>query len=665
MASNLTETLSFAQSQLDAVSERSRMSNIHYDNAIFEKVELRTAELSQNDTDAFSKIKALQASSKRYALLAGELESHDFGEEPVFSREEPRAPACNDSIETLAKLVDAVSAGDSCPLCLDGILRPSRIDDIKAERARYTDYLEELRAFRSDQQDYAAKKARWDFLKSNAESTLAEIGMSLKKIDSAAEVHCSTWSDFENHRHRFLHLLEEKKAEIALQLSALEPSKIAEEQRTLEDFLTQFNAWESTGRSRQATFDVFRSVVSDGPRLESIKKKLKAYKDQLVDARLQSIQEPVTRWWELLAPENIDFDLQFEVKDSKRDGVEIFCLPKMYSTASPASQRKKRKHAMGVLSDSQIDLLALAFNFATLQEELGQGLVWLDDPSDSLDGENITNFVKLVLPNLLKEGHQVVLCTHSREIVKLVWANYTEIVKSTKTGSYDQRFQQVSLDVQPIGDKNGSSSFGVVTSPFGLESAYSSFEVDFEEVKEEPGEKYRHGARLRLANSLRRAYEFYFSTLIDSVNPLVAPLSRKEFPAIQNQSATLGTYKDKSIEAIEVLLNDVRRSAGLFTDGQKTGIVYNLDQLLDMIASTNSRILNEGSHADTVIPLFSEIGDEWVRFKRLYNQLQSVPTQGSLSRYQLKHLSDFYPDGKHAGLFDKMYQSSSEATRLE
>lgn len=593
--------------------------------------------------------------------LCDDLDGLELKDEPVFSITEPKEPEADESLLAMSELVSVVDGDEGCPLCLDGVLTTARVENIRKELEAYSAYNDAKAQYKQERSQFEAVKKAWEQARSQLETLLQETDEVEEMSDPS--LNCATLSseELEERRKKTVSSLSIKLEEADQKYQEVIEADNLKKRRDLKEFWENTSDWGENDLERSHNLRDYLAISAKRTDLNNAVDELKQLKDKIVEARLKSIKEPVLRWWDILCPEKVDYDLEFLVKEKKKPGIDLYCVPRVLSGRP---KRTAKRHAMGTLSESQVDLLAMAFNLATLEEEIGQGMVWLDDPSDSLDESNIDNFIRHVIPELLGKGHQVVLCTHSRGMVKKIWENYSSIVEPVRGKmDWNEEFRQVNLDLQPSNSSRGALNFEVVCLPFDVESAVDDFKKTFDSVDENTGEIYRLGTRLRLANSLRRVWEFVLAEVLDSLNPLLTMRERECVPAVQEQTATLGESRKKLSDKISVIIGAVKNHQGNDkVESQKIGLLKSLDRLLDKVNAVNAAILNEGSHASVVVPEYREVKDDWNTLQELYGLLK--PFEGSTgeavgTRFKLAGLESFYPGQKCGHLLEEIYRKAS------
>jgi hypothetical protein len=143
--------------------------------------------------------------------------------------------------------------------------------------------------------------------------------------------------------------------------------------------------------------------------LERIRDGLIMARQRLLNQRRTDFSEGMSTIWkklradkyssfsQLLIPEprGRGYPVEIEVKALLDDGIQ-----------------KVEVDALRVFSDSQINVLGLAA-FATRSKMLGQHIMILDDPVQSLDEDHFKTFAQELLPDLLKNKTQAIVLTHN------------------------------------------------------------------------------------------------------------------------------------------------------------------------------------------------------------------------------------------------------------
>ena len=156
---------------------------------------------------------------------------------------------------------------------------------------------------------------------------------------------------------------------------------------------------------------------------KAAQKRLAAIRQGLIDMREEIIEDARSRFsiemnkiWETLRSDTgarfshlsippargRGYKLELEVKASISDGSDA-----------------RDVDALRVFSESQVNVIGIAA-YVTRAKLLGHRLLILDDPVQSMDEEHFRSFAKDLLGQLVDEGYQVVLLTHSEEFARYI-----------------------------------------------------------------------------------------------------------------------------------------------------------------------------------------------------------------------------------------------------
>ena len=451
---DIKEQIDLAEEKLGDLQRKAEGLGYPVQMSLFSDIRTDINGLETGSRAQLEELTRLREYRTRLRRLCDDLDGLELECEPVFSITEPREPEADESLLAMSELVSVVDGDESCPLCLDGVLTTTRVKKIRKELEAYSAYNDAKAQYKQERSQFEAVKKAWEQSRSRLETLLQEIDEVEEMSGSSLNFAAFSWEELEERRKKTASSLSIKLKEAdQIYLEKIEADNLRR-QRDLEEFWENTSDWGESDLERSRNLRDYLGISAKRADLNNAVDELKQLKDKIVEARLKSIKEPVLGWWDILCPEKVDYDLEFLVKEKKKPGIDLYCVPRVLSGRP---KRSTKRHAMGTLSESQVDLLAMAFNLATLEEEIGQGMVWLDDPSDSLDESNINNFIRHVIPELLRNGHQVVLCTHSRVMVKKIWDNYSSIVEPIRGKiNRNEKFRQVNLDLQPSNSSDGA-----------------------------------------------------------------------------------------------------------------------------------------------------------------------------------------------------------------
>ena len=148
--------------------------------------------------------------------------------------------------------------------------------------------------------------------------------------------------------------------------------------------------------------------------LQLIRESLLTFRQQFLESRRMSFNDGIEEVWSALrkdryssfsqlhipAPRGRGFPIEIELKALLDDG-----------------NNQKEVDALRVFSESQVNALGVAA-FVTRAKLLGHKILVLDDPVQSMDEEHFKTFARDLIPNVLKQGFQVILLTHNETFAR-------------------------------------------------------------------------------------------------------------------------------------------------------------------------------------------------------------------------------------------------------
>lgn len=143
-------------------------------------------------------------------------------------------------------------------------------------------------------------------------------------------------------------------------------------------------------------------------------------KADVFDEKFKALSAEITRWWNLLRPDELVAFGGVRRRGTGRRFVDFKALLHAASGVEPVE-----RDAAGVLSDSQLNCLGLAAFLARCTSE-STPAVLLDDPTLAADEEHRTTFARYVVEELLR-GPQVILTTYDEKLCKLIEEYYGHI----------------------------------------------------------------------------------------------------------------------------------------------------------------------------------------------------------------------------------------------
>lgn len=600
----------------------------------------------QSDLESTTRLQKQRLQQLSQALTA--LESAQAALDQVAPVAPPVAPADHSTdypvelIELLEKVRPIASDDQDCPVCQNGTLSRTRMRQIDKILADHQSQLEEIEtfnfkresrvkyvgAFRSKTSELAnAYRKALDCL-GEMSATGANSGLDQSLEDSPARQALRDLHDSGNEQIRVA--VDRLKAEIATIESGIE-------QLESQDTVKKAFLWKSLAESDDARAEHLNRLKNVGIVEESFdqaKSDLAKLKSEIVRRKIEPIQESIEEWWAIMAPSYSNFDLKVQVKSGGvKPSVEFLCVYQ-----ANGSKKKDQKHALGHMSDSQLDLLSLAIEFAGHTPD--DGLLWLDDPTDMLDDQTRLNFCTKAIPKLVEQGVQVALATHSREIVHHCW----DAIHENPDGSFGDSFKQVNIEAIALDDTEYPAAR---FAPSDIATAREYVGSIASEIKKN-GRQWSLGSRSMYANQLRRYAEF---ALASSNDLLIQICQGKPYPSglsLSDNKATLGEYRDR----LERTQSEIRKLAeGSGSTGLSKNLGKALDKMMHHATSISNSILNEGSHASTSVPTFHELESIHTKIDLMW------PERNEIAYANLRapsYFSAFVGEGQHVAEWNRI-----------
>lgn len=176
-------------------------------------------------------------------------------------------------------------------------------------------------------------------------------------------------------------------------------------------------AWLNLVKHRTETASQLRwesAIKSTQGLLADIRKGLIELRSAIIEGTRQEFTTSMSRVWEFLradaggkfskigipAPKGKGFKLEIEVKAVLNDG-----------------KVNAEVDALRVFSESQINVVGIAA-YVTRAAALGHTVLVFDDPVQSMDEEHYKSLAGKLIPELVKEGRQVIVLTHSESFAR-------------------------------------------------------------------------------------------------------------------------------------------------------------------------------------------------------------------------------------------------------
>ncbi len=164
-----------------------------------------------------------------------------------------------------------------------------------------------------------------------------------------------------------------------------------------------------------------RAIANVRKELQEAQRQIDTAKLQVFNDKFQGMSDEITRWWQLLRP---DEPVHFEAVRPRGAGKRFVSLKARLRPQLGAAGVER--DALGVFSDSQLNALGFAAFLARtkLQES---PLIILDDPLQAGDADHRLTFVAYVLQELLDAGVQVIVLSFDDMTQKLLHNRYESL----------------------------------------------------------------------------------------------------------------------------------------------------------------------------------------------------------------------------------------------
>jgi hypothetical protein len=527
-------------------------------------------------------IPASQMSPDEWESLASDLEKHEQNSFPSVPERE------HERISFYQSLLKIGHPDETCPACESAEITSERFDNINAiideyktrithmeNRKRLEERAEllwqqlqrtpgdwEVQPFESGTDDNLAKlrseTKKWRLLKETLHSLrtvkpghrtpekireVAECLTSLESVKNDIEVaivqHQQTsYSDEEMTRWRQKELL---------------VRKVESGTREVAENILDFRKWEELNELSQHAS-------------QQVRKRIKSHSEAVV----ADLSDSINDWLVALAPAGTPA-IKLMVQGSSGG-------PKL---AISLHKSKKTLHALGHLSDAQLDMLGMAAHFARIERDHKDALVVIDDPSDMLDSQTRHQFVNTGLRKLLKKPdgttRQVVILTHDDQLVRELWDAYRELEPS---------LTQDSIQMQNVEDNPSLTSVFV---PRDLTGALRQVEALLKSDLQE--HQNRLWFRAALAAQTRVSLEMYAK----QIGTILGPVGLARIESLK-ENETLGKVANTVTSELQQL------EASACQAPHHIGPKKDVAQILDLLSASGYRELNPGAHADIVLP---------------------------------------------------------------
>ena len=143
--------------------------------------------------------------------------------------------------------------------------------------------------------------------------------------------------------------------------------------------------------------------------LQQIRESLITFRQQFLESRRMSFNDGIGEVWSALRKDRYSSFSQLHIPAPRGRGFPIEIELKVLLDDR---NNKKEVDALRVFSESQVNALGVAA-FVTRAKLLGHKILIFDDPVQSMDEDHFKTFARDLIPNVLKQGFQVILLTHN------------------------------------------------------------------------------------------------------------------------------------------------------------------------------------------------------------------------------------------------------------
>lgn len=299
---------------------------------------------------------------------------------------------------------------------------------------------------------------------------------------------------------------------------------------------------------------------------------LKTHQTSVTDALFDDLADPINEWLCLLAPDSTP-GIRLRVKGTAG-------RPALSVLLDGGGQQV---HAVGRLSDSQLDMLGLAAHLAAIERQQPGATIVIDDPSDMLDGTTRKKLASEGIARLLggqaddAVHHQVVILTHDDELVRELWDAHRG--RRTATLQYHIEAVEVADDRHArVLPRNTATAIQRVRDLVQGDKGKSDNLLWF---------------RASLATSVRQAMEM----LCKDIATILGPVGLDRIGPIREDLAHGGVSKVIAPELVKIEKEFSDCGEPRHNQGRNW-----LADVLDLIDPSKPRSLNAGAHADVVVP---------------------------------------------------------------
>jgi DNA repair exonuclease SbcCD ATPase subunit len=170
---------------------------------------------------------------------------------------------------------------------------------------------------------------------------------------------------------------------------------------------------------------------------------LKTIREALIETRTAIIEgsrieftKAMKEVWDLLRSDSSGHFSHIEIPTPRGKGYKLELEVKAILNDGTADSEVD---ALRVFSESQINVIGIAA-YVTRATALGHQVLVLDDPVQSMDEEHFKSLAGRLIPELLKQGRQIIVLTHSEAFAReLSYAHFQSLEYATLSTRYSRR----------------------------------------------------------------------------------------------------------------------------------------------------------------------------------------------------------------------------------
>lgn len=335
-------------------------------------------------------------------------------------------------------------------------------------------------------------------------------------------------------------------------------------------------------RSRESLIkDLARIRITRERLLPLCKRAGAVVRSMLQDRVAQAVHElgePVNEWLAILGPDGTPpITLTAELPSNGRPTLSL-------RTGPDASH--PHFHALGYLSDAQIDMLGLAIHLARVERQNPGSLIVIDDPSDMLDSSAREKLADSGISRLLdsKPPHQVIVLTHDDLLVQDLWSHHRSRKPATIQDTIEQTYEFDDAR-QPI---DRYSILVPRTSTTAVERARKLI-TDFGD-----GNRDQIWFRAALGSQTRQAVEMTAKDLLTLLGPV--GLGLRDDTPLAIESVDLGDASNR----VRATLRKIGEE--WCDEPRHNGTRHRIDLIRSTLDRPTAVLLNPGAHAGVTLP---------------------------------------------------------------